>query len=68
MGIDIDTPLEVVDVLDRIEELPDLQGSIDEAYLNRPDLKRAEASIERARASVSLARSSRLPTLTGSAR
>jgi TolC family type I secretion outer membrane protein len=68
MGIEIDTPIEVVDILDRIEKLPDPQESIDEAYLNRPDLKRAEASIERSRASVSLARSSRFPTLTGSAR
>ncbi len=67
MGIDPGRETEIVEELPFVPALPSLEQAQTDALRNRPDMKRADADIEAARARVAAEQAGYLPTLSANA-
>lgn len=66
LGWDLDTPVEVVDNLAVERSSLDLAALIEEAISRHPSVKMAQAQLQQAKASVRMAKSGRMPSLSAS--
>lgn len=66
LGWTLDTPIDVVDDFAVEREAPDLSALIQEAISRHPSVKMAEAQQSQAKASLGMAKSGRMPSLSAS--
>lgn len=66
LGWDLDVPIDVVDDFAVERETPDLSALIQEAISQHPSVKMAEAQRRQAKASLGMAKSGRMPSLSAS--